>query len=175
MVKQSKCTVKWFNSKNRFGFFILPDGRDVFVHRKRLVTDNVPRGSMINETPAEIVYEEDDDGRLRTISVLWVGEDPIERKGRKVRRKKREPKPDPLKVGDRVSVRIKSYNPDRGFGFAKPIGKNHPDLFFHISAVPTDLKEYVVVRQVFDAAVGENDRGLTAVIFQLHEEAMAAE
>lgn len=174
MAEQSKCTVKWFNVKNHFGFFTLPDGRDILVHRKRLDADGILLKDMDEEAQAEIIHEEED-GRLRATKVLWVGEDPIERKGRKVRRKKREPKPDPLKVGDRVSVRIKSYNPDRGFGFAKPIGKNHPDLFFHISSVPDELQEDLVPGTVFTAAVGENEKGLTAVILCLHEEAVAAE
>lgn len=174
MAEQSKCTVKWFNMKNHFGFFTLPDGRDVFVHRKRLDIDNISLDSMNEEAKAEIVYEEEG-GRLRATKVLWVGENPTQMKGRVVRRKKTKAKPDLLQVGDRVRVEIRRYNSTRGFGFAKPVGKNHPDLFFHVSQVPEDLQEDLVPGTVFDAAVGENDQGLTAVIFQLHEETLAAE
>lgn len=171
MAEQSKCTVKWFNVKNHFGFFTLETGEDVFVHRKRLDIDNISLDSMSEEAKAEIVYEEEG-GRLRATKVLWVGKDPTQ-KSRVVRRK--QPKTDRLQVGDRVPVEIRRYYSTRGFGFAKPVGKVHPDLFFHVSQVPEGLQADLVPGNVFDAAVGENDQGLTAVIFQLHEETLAAE
>lgn len=176
MAVKNECRVKWFNRQKEFGFFTLPDGKDVFVHRQQLDADGISLKAMAEQAKAEIVHEEHL-GRLRTTKVLWVGEDPTQMKERVVRRKKTKTKPDSLQVGDRLWVQIKFYNSDRGFGFAKPIGKGkeHPDLFFHISMVPDELQEELDPGTVFAAAVGENDQGLTAVILPRDEETVAAE
>ncbi len=151
-MKKVAVTVKWFDTKNGFGFFKQEEGADIFVHISVLQYSGFEPEDMQEDLPAMISFAENKDGKLQCSCIHEI--DGKKRKKNVVRKRKMQR----LSVGDRYILTLKSFGFKKGYGFFyAPAGGD--DLFVHISAIPEDLHDYLVKGNRFEVVIGENEDG----------------
>ncbi|MBL8833147.1 MAG: cold shock domain-containing protein [Rhodospirillales bacterium] len=110
--------VKWFNHAKGFGFILLDDGREVFVHSNRLdpavsrmLKPGLDADLMIVPVAKGFACQE-----LLKLATAPTPEN-LERVGWKPQTEIRRPAP---AAHETVRATIKFFNPQKGFGFATP-------------------------------------------------------
>lgn len=110
--------VKWFNHAKGFGFILLQDGREVFVHSNRL--DPSVSRALKPGLDAELMIVPVAKGyacqELIHLAPTATPEN-LERVGWKPQTEVKRPAP---AAHETVRATIKFYNPQKGFGFATP-------------------------------------------------------
>jgi len=110
--------VKWFNHAKGFGFILLDDGREVFVHSNRL--DPAVSRALKPGLDAELMIVPVAKGfacqELLKLAAAATPEN-LERVGWKPQGELRKPAP---AASETCRATIKFYNPQKGFGFATP-------------------------------------------------------
>ena len=154
-MKKMTVTVKWFNTANGFGFFQQEGGKDIFVHQAHLEKSGFTPDQMQEGASAEISFVTQQDGRLSCATIHSLGGVTSFPKHRVQRQRKAIKRL--LELGERLNGVLKYYNSEKGYGFLKVDGAD--DVFFHISAVPKELDDYLVEGTVFEFVVGEAEDG----------------
>jgi CspA family cold shock protein len=170
--------VKWFNHAKGFGFILLDDGREVFVHSNRLdpavarmLKPGLDTELMIVPVAKGFACQE-----ILKLATTATPEN-LERVGWKPQG---EVKRAPQGATETVRATIKFFNPQKGFGFATPdvalgrdiylpsrlleaagiAGSQHAGMPVEIDYVKTERGfEGVALRPLAPAAPGPNDYG----------------
>ncbi|SHF67909.1 cold shock protein (beta-ribbon, CspA family) [Loktanella atrilutea] len=153
-------TVKWFNSREGYGFVTNPHGPDILLHTdvlREFELGCVQEGSEVQltvvDTPRGMQAE-------RVISIL-----PLQNDSRPARGVIRHPTSEQIAACPILPARIKWFNRVRGFGFARAFGQGD-DVYIDIEALRrSDFTELATGEAVAIRVMpSENGRKAVAIL-----------